>query len=275
MIKKSLLLVALTLASSKAETVLWTAQGTVTTATGEFEGPSIEQAVQIRMTYNDESIAENPHRNVLGSIDREYRQEIDLNIEITIGEQSWIGEVNTAPSALPRTLVTEERSFGTTSESIEVILDTSDGATITASDSANEATELQLEFIGSQQFLTIGIQSDQLNAEEITSASGSITGTTSSDQLSFTLDPTTVEIITLLPTPVTPLISAATENNNFIISWLSSQEFSYRIEQTTELEDNDWIPVITINGTGDSISRTFPLTTPPTYFRIVTDLPLE
>jgi len=275
MIKKSLFFIALTLAASKAETALWTAQGTVTTATGEFEGTPLEQAVQIRMTYNDEAVAETPHRNVLGSVDIEYRQEIDLNVEIIIGEQSWIGEVNTAPSALPRTLVTEEKGFGTAPEFIEVILDTSDAATITPSDSASDATELLLEFIGSQEFIAGGIKSTQLNAEEITSASGSITGTSSADQLTFTLDPTTVEIITLLPIPVTPPITVNTEANNFAISWPSSLEFSYRIEQTTTLEDDNWIPVITLNGTGDTLSRTFSLTTPPTYFRIVTDQPLE
>ena len=64
---------ALALATSKAETALWTAQGTVTTATGECEGTPLEQAVQIRMTYNDEAVAEAPHRNVLGSVDIEYR----------------------------------------------------------------------------------------------------------------------------------------------------------------------------------------------------------
>lgn len=266
---------ALALATSKAETALWTAQGTVTTATGEFEGTPLEQAVQIRMTYNDEAVAEAPHRNVLGSVDIEYRQEIDLNVEIIIGEQSWIGEVNTAPSALPRTLVTEEKGFGTAPEFIEVILDTSDAATITPSDSASDATELLLEFIGSQEFIAGGIKSTQLNAEEITSASGSITGTSSADQLTFTIDPTTIEIVTFVLTPVTPVITTTIENNRLNISWLSSVEFSYRIEQITELEENNWVPIISIDGTDDTLSRTFPLTTPPTYFRIVTGLPLE
>ena len=101
--------------SLNAETVLWKARGAITSATGTFQDAAIESGseVEIRITYNDQS-THDIFTNILGRIETEYLNEIDLTFEIKVATRMWKALVNPAESVTSRSFVTRAPPFSRT-----------------------------------------------------------------------------------------------------------------------------------------------------------------
>lgn len=284
--KTSLALLGCLMAPAFGEIVLWTASGTVDSATGNFDVPSLsaDTPVSIRMTYDDRAIPDKPFNNFLGRVSTDYRTDIDLTIRVTIGEFQWEGNVTTGISGTanslnifppPYTLVTDVKSSSST-ESFTALLHSGDGATFSKFPFQidEDLLRMNLDFKGPNTFLDGGIEVFDINHEFINTASGFIrmddTVNETESLLNYTINPDSVSVINLKDEPFSPEIEFSTPGDDVVLNWRSDPRFSYRIEHTTNPEDAEWTNLESIDGTGAEISRTYSRTETTGFYRIIT-----
>ncbi len=279
--KPSFVLLGFLIGSLQAEIVLWRAAGTISATTGTFEDSSLPpgEAVSIRMTYDDRALPDKPYNQSIGLVDTDYRTNVNLAIQITIGDHTWQGAVETGaggtPSAVgtlppPYTLVTKLRSFAT-NEEFEAQIHSGDLGDFDKFPFQVEGalSIINLNFKGPNTFLGIGIESLEVTPSLITTATGSISSGAS--QLRFDINPSSVEVLDLAQVPVSPAIHFSTQGDDVRINWRSSSFFSYRIERSLTLDDDGWTTIEAINGTGAAFTRQYPRGESPEFYRIVTD----
>ncbi|YCM45626.1 hypothetical protein V2O64_06295 [Verrucomicrobiaceae bacterium 227] len=270
--KTSLTLLGLLMGSLQGEVVLWRATGNITSTSGSFVDPSLApgEAVTIRMTYDDQT-AEVIEKSTVGDIESDFRTEIDLTVTVQIGTRKWQAHVFSGGSLSPATFYTKIRNFSTSPESVTATVDSRDNGTFASFPFGpnDETRSIKLDFLGPKTFIGTGIESREIDPSVITTASGAIQS--GSSQLKFEITPSSVEILNLAQEPVSPKINFSTPGNQFLIEWRSSPFFTYRIERSFTLDDNGWMEVETINGTGAAFSRQYLRGDSPEFYRIVTD----
>ena len=260
--------------SLHAETVLWKSSGNLTTGTGVFfrEDLSPNDPVAIRITYDDQAIQQ-LRAEALGQVESDYRTNIDLEATITIGSYTWKGIVESATTATPTTFITITKLFPG-AEIVTLTISSVDNGTFSDFPfRLGESTSaITLDFRGANNsFLDSGISADDIHPEELSSATGKITTGVGND-LSFTIDPTSLEVLfeadETIP-PVAPVLSASSTTDNFILKWQSDFRFQYRVEATSDLASETWEVVETRFGTDAVITRTYPLDSAPLFYRVV------
>ena len=261
--------------SLEAETVLWKASGAITSATGTFQDAAIESGtkVEIRITYNDQSTPD-IFTNILGRIETEYLTEVGLTFEIKVGTRIWKALVNSAESDTPRTFVTRASSFPGT-ERVEMLISSEDNGTFfnfpLRTSERNTLIDLNFTSI-TNSFLTSGISAASIQPSEITHALGIIQTGSTDHQLTFSITPSTIEVLNEADgsvRPTAPKISSEINGDSISLSWLSDRRFRYRIEGTSNLSADQWVTVETRNGTSTQIFRSYPLANHFQFYRVV------
>ncbi|MDA7509312.1 hypothetical protein N9022_01110 [bacterium] len=261
--------------SLEAETVLWKANGAITSATGTFQDAAIESGteVEIRITYNDQSTPD-IFTNIVGRIETEYLTEIELTFEIKVGTRIWTALVNSAESDTPRTFVTRASSFPGT-ERVEMLISSEDNGTFfnfpLRTSERNTLIDLNFTSI-TNSFLTSGISAASIQPSEITHALGIIQTGSTDHQLTFSITPSTIEVLNEADgsvRPTAPKISSEINGDSISLSWLSDRRFRYRIEGTSNLSADQWVTVETRNGTSTQIFRSYPLANHFQFYRVV------
>lgn len=262
-----------------SETVLWTGTGNVGTVTGSLNESGIVTGdpVSFRMTYNDQAIPEITRAVNFGSAlvaDSYFPNDLDLRVTITIGSLIWEATVEGDNGMTPYTLFVTEASL-LPPERVTATLGSSDETNFVSFpfQASGGPSEIRLEFTSaSDQFISSGISSLALNPLAITSASGRILTGSPANQLSFTIDPSSVEIIDeedVVIAPEAPLVSIATDETEVTLSWFGDIRFRYRVEFSEDLSNDSWTTVETRNGTQTNISRSYPLSAGAGFYRIV------
>lgn len=275
--KHSLIFFLTTIALSNAESILWKATGSITSTSGAFIDDSLPNAadVTIRMTYDDLAV-QDTITETFGRVDSDYRDGIELKIEITIGDLVWEGFVQTGTEGTPYTFFTKIKDPFPTPESIDAAVSESDGGSFATFPFglAGGSNSIALKFTGTNsQFLDGGISAGDINTEHLASASGTIKTGGDGNELKFSINPATVEVLKesdeVLP-PTAPRVEISSAGDNVTLSWESEFRFRYRVESTSDLSTAEWDEVETRNGTGTPISRTYPVVDDLRFYRVVT-----
>ena len=242
----------------KASTVVWTATGTVSSASGVYaaDGITADTPVSVEMKYDDQAGRDVP-RDLSGLgipiKDLDYRNAIKLSISITIGDVLWHGQVETGSSGSPYTLFLKLNGTDGGSESLTATVQETDGATfdLFPLESGPENKLIQLLFSSSDNdFLTDEISASAIQDELITAASGSFQSGPSNKVL-FSLDPTSVSVFNESLIPTTPVIRLLKTNDNLALSWESELGVHYKLQSSLTLEEDSWAdaaPIIFGNG---------------------------
>ena len=234
-----------------AESVLWTANGTLGSGSGVLSRTDLPPGspLELRLTYNDQAIPQ--FRS--GFIDQsiiDYRTEIELRIVITSGIYTWEGFVDSAEFTGPTTFLTtvsppSERPF---LDRLEVNLDSTDNGTFPSFPFrlGNSDAAFQLDLLGqSQSFLGSGISPNDYDLTQIATFTGAIV-TGAGNTLPFTIDPSSMVVIfeaDEVIAPIAPILTLTTTADSATLSWLSDFRFRYQIESTTDLSSNSWASV--------------------------------
>lgn len=261
----------------KAETVLWKANGSLTTGTGLFQRQDLspDDPVVIRMTYRDDAIQEvTSGLSFGGRIDSDYWQNIDLKITISVGSYTWEGAVVTANRGSPFTFFTRDKVETATPESVEVKISTTDQGSFSSFPFrlGQSSASFFLNFLGANSaLLGSGISADQIHPEHLSTANGRISTGLGND-LSFTIDPTSLEVLfeaDEVTPPIAPPASIFTTSETVILSWQSDSRFRYRVESTPDLFSDLWTEIETRFGTDTTITRTYPRPSSTLFYRII------
>lgn len=249
---------------------------------GVFLESGIENGtgVTIRMTYDDETL---PTVNQLippgligpGSQTKSaYQEDLNLSITVSIGDLTWTANIEDGNNADPFTFYVKEATLAV-SEEVRANVSSEDGGLFTSFPFREDGgpAQISLEFNSSTNaFIDSGISASSFAPEFLTSCSGSIKTGRSGNQLAFNLNPATIEIKKLadeVTPPVAPLLNASTDSGNLVLTWQSDFTLRYRIEATSDLASPTWHEVETRFGTGAIITRTYPLTNAPRFYRVV------
>ncbi len=262
--------------AAQAETVLWKATGALTTGTGVFQRQDLSpsDSVTLRITYDDDAIPDVP-TPLLGRTDSDYREAINLKIEITIGSYLWEGTVSSAKKGFPYTFFTRVKDPFPTAESFDIQITSDDQGSFSSFPFrlGDSLASFFLDFNGANSsLLDSGISVGDIHPEHLSSATGKIS-TGVGNELSFTIDPASLEILfekdeTVAPIVVIPSISVT--NNSVSLTWQSDFRFRYLIEATDDLSSETWNPIETRFGTDTMLTREYVRADHPNYFRIST-----
>ncbi|MDB4774644.1 glycerate kinase, partial [Akkermansiaceae bacterium] len=207
-------------------------------------------------------------------IETEYLTEVELTFEIKVGTRIWTALVNSAESDTPRTFVTRASSFQGT-ERVEMLISSEDNGTFfnfpLRTSARNTLIDLNFTSI-TNSFLTSGISAASIQPSEITHALGIIQTGSTDHQLTFSITPSTIEVLNEADEsvrPTAPKISSEINGDSISLSWLSDRRFRYRIEGTSNLSADQWVTVETRNGTSTQIFRSYPLANHFQFYRVV------
>jgi hypothetical protein len=182
--------------------------------------------------------------------------------------------VNSAESDTPRTFVTRASSFQGT-ERVEMLISSEDNGTFfnfpLRTSARNTLIDLNFTSI-TNSFLTSGISAASIQPSEITHALGIIQTGSTDHQLTFSITPSTIEVLNEADEsarPTAPKISSEINGDSISLSWLSDRRFRYRIEGTSKLSADQWVTVETRNGTSTQIFRSYPLANHFQFYRVV------
>jgi hypothetical protein len=124
---------------ARANEVVWTATGTVTSSIGAGFTPlaTVGQPVEIELHYDDDAPAEPLAIGVFPGlfIRQEYRQDVNIDLRVTIGGSMWRGTLGTGSEAsgTPYTIEVEDFEVGPgTTDLFKVRTDASDGASFSS-----------------------------------------------------------------------------------------------------------------------------------------------
>ena len=262
--------------SARAETVLWKATGTITEGTGVFFRNDLppDAPLTIRVTYDDQAIPQNRVNLVFpGRFEDDYRTGIDLRVIVTAGSYLWEGFVNSAAATGPTTFHTFTYSYPS-AEAIKLTIDSSDGGTFPSFPFrlGDGFASLKFDLGGSDNtFLDSGIAPLAINLSALSTGTGIISTGVGND-LDFSIDPTSVEILfeadEVIP-PTAPIVSASHTSESISLTWQSDFRYRYRVETTDDLSSQAWTEIETRNGTDTIITRDYERADFPNYFRIV------
>ena len=260
--------------SALAETVLWKATGTLTDGTGVFFRDDLppDAPVSLRITYRDDAILD-PVAVTFGRNDSDYFQDIHLEIEIEIGDYTWKGLVETADKGFPYTFFPKLNDPSPTPEDLEMRLDSEDQANFSSFPFrlGDSSASIFLDFLGTNSsFLGSGISPNAIDTALLSTATGTISTGVGND-LTFSIDPSSLEILFESDEPVAPIapvVSASVTSDTVTLSWQSDFRFRYRVESTSDLSSETWDEIEIRNGTDLVITRDYVRAEHPNYFRV-------
>jgi len=259
MLKKLFSVFIIGAAIVNASTVVWTASGTVSDATGVYaaDGISADTPMSVRMTYSDQAgkVDKNDFRPFnIPSVTFDYQTNINLAISLTIGAQVWSGTVASGPN----TFLVHLNDTGEGVEDVKANITEANGAVFDSFplEIPENDTLIQLEFTATDNsFVSDQITATGFNASAILLASGSFQSGLS-NRVTFTLDPDSVLIENGVPPAPTPILSLLRTNDNLEISWESVLDVNYVLQSSTTLEEDSWITASpTLFGNGGTLSR--------------------
>ena len=261
-------------ATAQSEVVLWKATGALTTGTGVFQRQDLspDDPVTLRITYDDQA-TQQVLATVFGRVESAYRTEVSLKVIITAGTYTWEGFVDSATTTDPTTFHTFTFSYASP-EKVKFTVSSTDNATFPTFPYrlAESTSSIFLDFQGTNNtFLDSGISELDIHSEALSSATGKISTGVGND-LSFTIDPASLEVLkeaneVVPPSAPEPSIEAASDSIS--LSWQSDFRFRYRVESTNDLSAATWDAVETRNGTDAVITRSYPVADPSLFYRIV------
>ncbi|MEN8785885.1 MAG: hypothetical protein ABF379_16110 [Akkermansiaceae bacterium] len=273
---QTLVPIVATFAAVQAETVLWKATGTVDRLSGSFDGQdlSVGDPLEFRMTHSDD-VEPDPVTGVFGRVESDFQENINLNITITSGSRTWQGGVTSAITGSPRTFFTKITNPFPTAEFVEITATTLDQATFSSFPfrQGDDAAEISLSFLGANnEFLQGGISVLGFSISNLASATGTLsTGT--SNELDFTLDTDSLEILFEDDEIITlPQFTVTAEINpeSIALTWPTDLRFRYRVEGTSNLAAEEWAELEIRNGTSTLITRSYPLANTFRFYRVIT-----
>ncbi len=243
---------------ASASEIRWTGSGTVSGMSGSgFDGlATAGDPVQIELVYDSGCLVDG--RSLLpigGSLAGRawFHGAADLSITITVGENSWVGEM---PTVGEGTNVMESLCWdpsGTT-DWFKVTLDAARGGTFPGFPygGSETARSLEIEFrddVSPTGLFSVHQLPNSLSClPELTSASGAVRA--GADSISFTLDLSTVKVAQ----PGVPL-SIARISEGIELIWETENGKNYRLESTPDLKC--WIWEGDFLGDGNPISEVF------------------
>jgi len=251
---QTLALFVLSAIQLQAETVLWTASGTLGTGTGLFQRQDLPPGapLQIRVTYDDQAVQQ-VRSQIFGQTTSDYRTNIQLNITITSGDHTWEGFVDSADSPpLPTTFLTITSTPSPNLnfiDQIQIDLSSEDNGTFPSFPFrlGDSTASFELDLIGNNNtFLDFGISPDDFNLSELGAFTGCI-ATGVGNALPFTLDPASLVVIFEADESIDP--------------------FSPPLSLTTT---GSWNSIDNRFGTDATITRTYPRTEEKLFYRVVT-----
>lgn len=242
----------------------------------------VSEVVEIRMTYSDEATFNNDMidipRSNFASVDTDHRIDLNLELTVTIGGRTWKGITSTGIPGSPYTFLVRTQNF-TGAEFVKPIVNSQEGGTFSefSLDAGEGDDQISLTFNGSAiTFVGAGIRAADFSVDDLGSAEGFIQSDSSSNQLAFSIDPTTVQILNesdeIVP-PVAPTVTASIVQGRAALSWQSDLRFRYRVESSPLLNMTTWNVIETKNGTGAIISVDYEKPADTTFFYRVVAVP--
>jgi len=265
------------LASLSAETVTWTATGSVDSASGGYgsAGVSPGDVALVQFSYNSDA-GFTPLKNVLGEVERDYWNGIELTVRVAIGTHFWNGTVETANEGSPYTLFTRDQSlFAFGGEKLEATLSEADNAVFTSFPlslgAGKDSVKLDFSATG-MEFLKNGIASTQVAADQVTAASGVITTEDGAETstVAFTIHPGTLEIRGDGSSMGGPKVAISLGPDTVTLSWQTKDGTGYTVEFANDLDTTSgWNFLMFVPGDGGGAAKTFPRTSHREFYRVV------
>ena len=260
-----------------AETVTWKVSGTVNSASGGFStsGISAGQDVEVEFSYDSEAGYHVTATNVFAE-DRDYFDEINLNVSVKINGQTWSGTLGSGiNNSLPRTFFTTDAAGVPITEKVYCTLEEEDGASMTSFPQSLGGGKDKIHnlFNGVSQdpeFVNGGIGVNQINASKAGSATGVIHTVDTSgveQNIFYTLDVSTLTIMGEQPPPATPEVSISLTGDLVTLTWQSEVDVIYCVDASETLMN--FAPVEFVSGDGTVLSVTVAKTYEKEFFRVV------
>ncbi|MGJ8696255.1 MAG: hypothetical protein ACSHYF_08045 [Verrucomicrobiaceae bacterium] len=272
---RSLILTSLLITTALGDTVIWTASGTITNRTGVFLNEAYPNGTPVTLSMSYSDFAESDGLGgAVGQNDVDYLRNLDLKINISIADSLWAGSIFSGISGAPYTLFVRTNQFPIP-ERFEPALHQSEGATFSSFPlSAGESNDtISLKFGGPNTFMDFGIWVRGFSIDQIDSATGTIMTGGFDNQLTFTLEPSSITITdTPAIVPLAPTIQSGFDGTNILLNWPSQDGVAYHLERTTDLASGSWTPVETISGDGTVLTASIPKQSENTFFRIIANL---
>ncbi|MDB4506815.1 hypothetical protein N9055_01210 [Akkermansiaceae bacterium] len=256
-----------------ADRVEWIGEGQVTSASGVFgaDGIAVDDEVSMKFSYNDDA-GFITTKEVFGETNRDFYENVELAMMVTIGERTWEGSVTTGVAGFPETIFV---STGFFKERFDPVLREAELAEFSSFPLDTEAGDnsMRMEFKGNDAvFLQSGIEVDSINPREIIVANGSITTGGTANILAFALDFDSIQVRTPgdeLGEPVPFVLNVSAGETTVNLSWETELNVSYQLQEASGLEEADWTTIETISGTGDSVTRSRVRVEETRFYRLV------
>lgn len=273
-----------------SDRVHWTAKATVTEVTGAGLQALVaaDELVEVEFSYDDMGVGVARSGFVPFYQTFDFRENIELEMEVTIGGQSWSGSVSSGVSGTPLTFeITDvEQLFGTF-ERVSPALSSRFGEVFSSfpGASATAANEVQLIFedgvssfdaVFGLAFLPVesppalaSISSVLFSPCDFTFGSGEIRAGT--EKVAFVIDLATLTIGDGAPGPAPTAIdvSIAWVAGQVVLSWGAAVDKCYRIQRSSDLQF--WSNLIGIVAGSESEMYSFsPVGAPDAqYYRVI------
>ncbi|MDB4577580.1 hypothetical protein N9090_00210 [bacterium] len=242
-----------------ADRVEWVGEGQVTSASGVFgaEGIAENDEVSMKFSYEDDAGFSTPASNPFQT-DRDFYENVDLEIEVTVGGQTWAGSLASGIDGVEYTIFVRT---GQVAERFDPLIREVEMAEFSSFPLDVEAGDntIGMKFRGNVAvFLQSGIEVDSINSREITSATGSITTGGAANKLAFALDLDSIQVRTPSDGPgdaVPFVLNVSADETTVILNWQTVLNVSDQLQEGSSLDEADWTTIETVSGTGDSVTR--------------------
>lgn len=261
------------IASLTAAEIRWTAQGTVSSVSGDAfssTGVTSGSTVEITMTYDSNALVEPRSYFPIGNAifgQTWFTGAVNLGITVRAGDNVWTGQMPVVPST---TNVMESAcwDFGGSPDLFTVTLDAARGGTFPSFPQAGDesARSLTVAFRDDSSpgdlFDVQVLPNSASNLCAMTSATGSIKAGAST--LAFTIDPTKV----FVAQPAVPVSVSKTENG-IRLDWNTESGKYYRVEGSANLRCWSAEGIFPGSGTSQHQDLTPFATYPTRFYRVV------
>lgn len=250
--------------TARATEVVWTAQGTVDFSFGSVsEVAPMGEPVEIEFSYDDaaERVPVSGLTNVFDRV--EYRTDVDLEIVVRVGENTWRGTVASAPAGGSRTLELLDFHIGCPDDcqdAFMVLLTSAEAGEFSSFPGLageNKAMNLNFRSEGPEGGAAFFLTSDQLSCvaagvTAITKASGSITD--GRGAFNFAIDPKSIRT-KLVEDRSLSITSISYENEEVTLTWPTKPGCFYAIQYLDE--GGCWQELFGILATSEEASESF------------------
>jgi hypothetical protein len=257
--------------------VMWTATGTVTGANSAF-GVSSGKKVELLVRYapaDKVSVTDIPQQSQF--VKRKiYHANIKLRIELKIDGKQWVAylpsiDFSTTPglNAFDVFSVDSNITSSGAADLIRFYMHNLNNAQFPAfnynQQTATKGILLEIaDDVARYEMLAMGaFPGTNVATSKITRINGEVFAAQTTNKFTFSIDPKTVQVSIYVPPPP-PITIHRAPNNSYFIKFTSEAAVWYELQASTDLVQ--WVPAMSIFGSGQEQTQSLPPAFFPSYF---------